>query len=100
MTYAKHITVSEEMEAEISSITCTLPGKVFYAENGEVLILADEGKYIISVEPPDPPFNAGSPTTHSAYLVNEPPEHILDTGLISRNNDTEDFKGWTTGWET
>jgi hypothetical protein len=97
MSYAKDITVSEEVEAEIRQITCTLPGKVYYSDDGEALILCDDGKYIISVEPPDPLFNDGNPATHSAYLVNLPPEEVTAADPLTA--DPEEYKGWTSGWE-
>lgn len=85
---------------EVAAITCTLPGKVYYSEDGGALILADEGKYIISVEPPDPPFNGGNPTTHSAYLITQPVENLvrIDSPVV-RQHVLEELEGWTTGWE-
>lgn len=80
---------------EVAAITGTLPGKVYYSEDGAALILADEGKYIISVEPPDPPFNGGNPTTHSAYLYASPPEAEGGPGYAKVIAEP----GWSTGWE-
>lgn len=87
MGYIRH-KVSMRVLEEVESITSTLPGKAYYSDDGEALILADEGTYIISVEPPDPSFNNGDPTTHSAYLFAEPAEH-----------ECPNQPGWATGWE-
>lgn len=109
MTYIRH-KISQEVLDEIEHITDTLPGKVYYSDDGEALILADEGKYIISVEPPSvilEGFNNGNPTTHSAYLVTQPAVDIRD--MVSahhepdaqdmRDEDLAELEGWTTGWE-
>lgn len=97
------IEVSREVTEEVTQITGTLPGKVYYSDDGEALILTGEGKYIISVEPPDPPFNGGNPTTHSAYLVTQPAVSLVmmyaDSPEDDLNDDMSWLEGWTTGWE-
>lgn len=98
MTYIR-CKVSQEVLDEVEHITTALPGKVFYSDDGEALILADEGKYIISVEPPSvilEGFNNGNCTTHSAYLVTEPAVQLADGFSYS---EAPELEGWTTGWE-
>ena len=80
--------VQREVMEEVEAITCTLPGKVFYSDDGEALILCDDGKYIIAVTPNDTEFNGGNPTTESAYLFAYPAEH-----------ECLNEPGWSTGWE-
>lgn len=100
MTYIRH-KISQEVLDEIEHITDALPGKVYYSDDGEALILADEGKYIISVEPPSvilEGFNNGNPTTHSAYLITEPAVNLINTDSYI-SDDLPELEGWTNGWE-
>jgi hypothetical protein len=92
MTYhemPKHI--SDAVLDEIDRITAALPSsKVFYSTDGDALVLAGDGNYIISVQPANPPF------THSAYLYAEEPQgdsnaSIDDEAVIAT-------PGWSTGW--
>lgn len=98
MTYITN--VPREVLEEVEHITGTLPGKVYYSDDGEALILADEDKYIISVEPPSvilEGFNNGNCTTHSAYLYAYPPEGDSNASIDDEAVIAE--PGWSTGWE-
>ena len=97
MTYLRH-KISQEVLDEVESITGTLScNEVFYSDSGAALILADDGKYIISVEPNDSEFNNGNPTTHSAYLANMPVDDVVNADPHSA--DPDEYTGWSTGWE-
>lgn len=79
---------------EVAMIAGTLPGKVFYAEDGEALFLTEDGTYIIRITPNVTPFNKGNPFTESAYLYAYPPEPPEEDG----GNIIEE-PGWGSGWE-
>lgn len=95
------ITVENDVMEEVASIAATLPGIAYYAENGEVLFLTNDGEYIISVEPDDGEFNNGKPTTSSAYLSTVPMETFAGLGENEHRiaDDVSELKGWSTGWE-
>lgn len=97
----KAIKIPQAVADEVDSITGTISGTtVYYSEDGDALILDNEGTYIISVESNDTSFNNGNPTTHSAYLVNQPVEDIVSVVEDTYTSDHCDvLKGWTTGWE-
>lgn len=88
MNYIR-LKVPMDVLVEVEHITGTVPGKVFYSDDGEALILTADD-YVVRVTPPDvilPGFNNGNPTTSSAYLFSDPAEHECP------NNP-----GWATGW--
>jgi hypothetical protein len=100
MSHIESIEISKEVQQEIDQISATIPVTPFYGEDGSVLLLHNDGTYIISVEPPDPKFNNGNPTTHSAYLASEPIEDIVSVREDEYTRDNcEEIKGWSTGWE-
>ena len=99
MNYIR-LKISQEVLDEIEHITSALPGKVYYSDDGEALILADNGTYIVAVDPPDvilEGFNNGNPTTQSAYLASMPVEEIVSADPHSA--DPGEYIGWSTGWE-
>jgi hypothetical protein len=92
-----HINVPPDVLETVEQITGALVGKVFYAEDGEVLILTDEDTYIIAVTPNDTKFNGGNPTTMSAYLYAEKPEYNPDNACDDEAVMAE--PGWSSGYE-
>jgi hypothetical protein len=100
MSHTESIEISEVVQEEIDQISGTIPVTPFYGEDGSVLLLANDGTYIISVEPPDPKFNKGNPTSHSAYLAAVPIEDIVSAREDTYTSDNcEEIKGWSSGWE-
>lgn len=65
----EHIAGADVTE-DIKAVTATIPGKVFYSEDGEILILGEDHQ-IISISPGEGEFNNGNPTTNHAYLVTD-----------------------------
>lgn len=76
--------------AEIQSVLAAMPYAQVYnaVEDGEVLVLCEEGKYLISVSP------AGN--TSSAYLINQPPSSTACPSWT--DEEVAEVEGWATGW--
>lgn len=72
----------------IASVTGTIPCTVYHGTNGSSILLADEDRYVISVDEEG--------RTNSGYIVHMSPEDILNG---APGFDVSDISGWTTGWE-
>ena len=76
-------------EEAIKHINACLPYVAFYdGADGEVLALTDGGNYLISISPDG--------STSSAYLINQPPEDVVNPYVV---DELSDIKGFATGWE-